>query len=133
LKKILLVEPISSGSQFKEHIDYDKYELYALFVIDYKNPNLTEQVKHLQGEVDEELSDSRYKEFIFLKDFESYGNFISEMKHYDFDAVIPGSEYGVSYAEKIAESLGTPNNDMKKGGYRRDKILMQEALREKDE
>jgi biotin carboxylase len=130
LRRILIVEPISSGSQYKFHTDANLYETYALFGIDYGDQHFSRQIRDLQKQVDAELADERYKKIFHLDDYGSLDDFIETLKAYDIGAVIPGSEYGVTNAEKIADALSLRNNDMGKSGVRRNKFLMQQALKE---
>jgi biotin carboxylase len=84
----------------------------------------------MQKQVDIEMQDPRYKKFFRLNDYGSFNALIGELKGYGIEAVIPGSEYGVTNAEKIADALAVRNNDMSKAGFRRNKLLMQQALKE---
>jgi biotin carboxylase len=101
-----------------------------LLGIDYEDKHFSQQVQDMQKQVDVELKDSRYKKFFRLRDYKSFESLINELKEYRIEAVIPGSEYGVTNAEKIADALGVRNNDMERAGFRRNKFLMQQALKE---
>jgi len=54
---------------------------------------------------------------------------VSERMDLPIVAVTPGCESGVLVAEKIADTMGLPGNDMKHSLARRDKYLMHEAIR----
>jgi L-amino acid ligase len=55
---------------------------------------------------------------------------LPELKKYDFKAAMPGTESGVLPSEWYADALGLPVNDMAFSRARRDKMLMQQALKD---
>ncbi|MEZ4752485.1 MAG: ATP-grasp domain-containing protein [Bdellovibrionota bacterium] len=84
------------------------------------------------------ISERLKKTFVrddFKDDFDPHGKVdqaISMLDGTPVALVVPGSESGVTFAETLAATLGTPSNDPKLIDARRNKILMARAIRGKE-
>lgn len=71
-----------------------------------------------------------YKKTYRLSPGKNIDDIIDELKSKNFVAVMPGAEVGVTTAEVIAQKLGLPTNDKETTLARRNKYLMQKALKD---
>lgn len=73
---------------------------------------------------------SRYDDSFVLTDLSSPDAVISRFSELNVGAVLPGQESAVRYADVVSNILGTPHNILSLSEARRNKFVMQDALRD---
>ena len=116
--RILVVNGFSSGMMIVGEAKRLGYECYHLATALEGMPEA--YLRHNMA--------SGYDGILEWKD--SFEEQVKQCRSYRFDAVIPGSESGVIFAEKLADALSLPCNDASLSLARRDKYYMQKQLEE---
>lgn len=124
MKYIVVVDCISSGQMYIDDIiemGYRPLVIYTYFDVEHAqgwNSNLNNVRKNVGDKAD----------FIQLSKELDFEEFINQLKKYEIAAVVPGSESGVRFAEKLSKALGVKGNDPETTNLRRTKAGMYEAL-----
>ncbi len=124
MKYIAVVDCISSGQMFVDDIiemGYRPLVIYTYFDVEHAagwNANMNNVKKNIGDKAD----------FIQLTKDLDFEDFLKQLKKYEIAAVVPGSESGVRFAEKLGATLGVKGNDPKTTDLRRTKAGMFEAL-----
>lgn len=122
---VLVVDGFATGAQYAERIR-------ARGMVPYHVTSGTERNSSFSADFMEKYIESQIGGCPYEKRFrmaEEIEETARELKKYNFRAVIPGTETGVIAAETLAGYFGLPVNDPALLHARRDKYLMQNALK----
>ncbi|WP_441249419.1 ATP-grasp domain-containing protein [Kitasatospora sp. McL0602] len=112
---VVVVDPVSTGAQLAPEFARRGWGAVAAF-----SP----------GEVPPALRRAfRPEDYLAVVDTGAVDDPVAELAIHQPSLVIPGSEWGVSAADHLAERLGLPGNGTRLSPSRRDKYAMVEALR----
>ncbi len=124
MKYIVVVDCISSGQMYIEDIiemGYRPLVIYTYFDKEHA-PGWASNMNNVKMGVGDKADIIELeKEFCFEE-------LIDRLKKYGIAAVVPGSESGVRFAEKLSHALGVRGNDPETTDLRRTKAGMFEAL-----
>jgi biotin carboxylase len=128
-KKVLVVDAVSSGQWFVKSLNkmgVDVYHFRSYPHIQSNDPSINFVLNSYKNNINK----SDYVKMLDKSDYKSFDEMISDIKKYNFDAIFAASEVGVIDAEKIASAVGVLTNDPHNAEKRRNKFLMQQALKE---
>ncbi len=124
MKYIVVVDCISSGQMYIDDIlemGYCPFVIYTYFDTEHAagwTANMNSVKKGINAKA----------EIIQLPKDLDFEDFLKQLKKYEIAAVVPGSESGVRFAEKLSKALGVRGNDPETTDLRRTKAGMFEAL-----
>jgi hypothetical protein len=133
IKKILVCNAISITEHYIKSLVERGYAVYHLRTFPHiKKNNYFVNVENTEEEMFNfaiEKNSNYFSGCYDLADYNSMDDCINDLKG-KFDFAIPGAEPGLDTAEKICYGLGLLPNDPKKIMERRNKHLMQKALKD---
>ncbi len=124
MKYIVVVDCISSGQMFIDDIiemGYHPLAIYTYFDTEHA-VGWTANMNSVKKDIKDKA------EIIQLTKDQDFEDFLKQLKKYDIAAVVPGSESGVRFAEKLSTALGVRGNNSNTTDLRRTKAGMFEAL-----
>ncbi len=124
MKYIAVVDCISSGQMFIDDIlemGYRPLAIYTYFDTEHA-AGWTANMNSVKKGIGDKA------EIIQLPKDLDFEDFLKQLGKYEIDAVVPGSESGVRFAEKLSKALGVRGNDPETTDLRRTKAGMFEAL-----
>ncbi|ACC98549.1 Putative phosphoribosylglycinamide synthetase [Elusimicrobium minutum Pei191] len=122
--KVLIVDGYSTGKYYADRLKERGITPFHLTSGMEKNTSLPQDVieKYIASQIG-----TSYQTTYLMPD--SLQSLLEEFGKHNFAAVIPGTESGVEVAERLSEYFKLPSNDFKTVALRRDKHLMQQALK----
>ena len=124
-KKIIICEYMSTGINYIDDVLVRGYEP-VLLEASYSEFPYAKELREDRIPVSRRLS----KRFRIIPENDDYEEVLRQVREYDPVAVIPGSDYGVTLATRLAADLGLPGNPKERIAAMTRKQAMQEALRD---
>lgn len=115
---VCIVDAYSTGSELPQRFKSHGWNVVHVA----SNAEAPELLKSF----DDSFIDVKFSE----ADFGSTEMLIDELRNHEFDVVVPGTETGTGLADEIAHELSLCGNNPASSAARRNKTLMQSALRE---
>lgn len=122
MPSIVICEGCSSAALYVEEAFLRGYDIIVV------NPSQSKRSFNIYRELFKDSTGDK-AEFIEVKDESDYESLIERLRKSDVVAVVAGSEYGVSYADRIAKDLNLNGNDPETTYLRISKYGMYEALK----
>ncbi len=124
MKYIAVVDCASSGQMYIDDIlemGYHPLAIYTDFDAEHASKWLS-NIEHVKKGIGDKA------DIIQLTKDQSLDDVLGKLKGYEIIAVVPGSESGVRFAEKLSKALGVRGNDPETTDLRRTKAGMFKAL-----
>jgi D-alanine-D-alanine ligase-like ATP-grasp enzyme len=127
---ILIVDGISTAKFYVESLNKRGYKVSHLRTYPHLKKGLSFGTDDVEDMFSTQINNTEYMNTWDLSDFKDLDDCIKFLKTQKIDLALVGSEIGVINAEIIIKELGFPCNEPSKLHARRDKFLMQNALKE---
>ena len=121
MKSIAIVEALSSGQMYIGDIIARGYNPIYIICKEIANDSFTVNYRNI-------CSRNFGNKVEFLTETDDLNDLIEQLRARNTVLCLPGSEYGVRLAEKIATTMGLPGNDSSTTYLRATKAGMDEAL-----